>query len=195
MIEARATTLPDRSRARLAGLFILTAYLMLLSAVLDAGWFVFAVDAASGASVMAIALLLYPVLRPWGSGMAMGYLAARLVEGSLMVLAGLFALFGAGDTRDAVYDTVHVVPFIIGAALLYVLLYRSAVVPRFIAVWGLVATAFLTLVTVLGWFDISNDILSGTLVLMITNEVFLAFWLIIKGFAATGQRSRALTSR
>lgn len=195
MIEARANTLPDRTRARLAGAFILTAYLLLLAAFNDAGWFVFVVDAASGASVVAIAVLLYPVLRPSGPGMAMGYLAARIVEGSLMVLAGLFALFGAGDTRDDIYDTVHVVPFVIGAALLYLLLYRSAVVPRFIAVWGLIATAFLTLVTVLGWFDISNDVLSGTLVLMITNEVFLAFWLIMKGFAATDQRSHALASR
>lgn len=185
----------DRDRARLAGLFILTAYLMLLSALVDAGWFVMLVDAASGASVVAIAVLLYPVLRPWGPGMAVGYLGARIVEGSLMVLAGLFALIGAGDARDAIYDTVHVVPFIIGAALLYLLLYRSALVPRFIAVWGLVATGFLTLVTVLGWFDISNDVLSGTLVLMITNEVFLACWLIVKGFAATDRRSEALVSR
>lgn len=187
--------LSDRSRARLAGLFILTAYLLLLEVLNDAGWFVFLVDAASGVSVAAVALLLYPVLRPSGPALAAGYVTARAVEGSLMVLAGLLALFGFGDARDAIYDTVHVVMFIIGAALLYVLLYRSVIVPRFIAVWGLVATAFLALVTVLEWFDITNEVLSGTLVLMITNEVFLAFWLIVKGFAPAQRPDDAMASR
>ncbi len=187
--------LSDRNRARLAGLFILTAYLLLLAVLNEAGWFVLLVDAASGVSVIAVALLLYPVLRPSGPGLAAGYLTARAVEGSLMVLAGLLALFGFGEARDAVYGTVHVIMFVVGAALLYILLYRSAIVPRFIAVWGMVATACLAVVTVLGWFDVSNEVLSGTLVLMITNEVFLAFWLIVKGFAATHRRAEAMVSR
>jgi hypothetical protein len=34
-----------------------------------------------------------------------------------------------------------------------------------------------------GRFDVRSQVLDATLVLIITNEIFLAIWLMIKGFA------------
>lgn len=170
-----------RARARLSGVLILTAYLMLAAEATDSGFFTFAVDAISGLSVIGIAVLLFPLLKPANKAISLGYLSARAIEGILMILAGTAFLFGSTDVRGAIYDSVQVYAFIVGAALLYYLLYKTRLVPHFIAVWGFVAVGFLALVTILGLFDVSNQFLDITLILMITNEIFLAIWLMTKG--------------
>lgn len=177
--------LSSRTRATLAGVFILTAYLMLIAEATDSAAVVFLVDAVSGLSVIGIAVLLYPMFRP-SSLIASGiYLGARVLEGAIMIAAGTLFLAGQTGVRSDLYEHVHIYCFIIGAAFLYYLLYQTALVPRFIAIWGFVAVGFLVLTTVLSWFDYGSAWLDATLVLMIGNEVFLAVWLMARGFTAT----------
>jgi hypothetical protein len=46
----------------------------------------------------------------------------------------------------------------------------------------MLATIILFIITILRLFGINSTILDALLIPMILNEIFLAFWLIIKGF-------------
>jgi hypothetical protein len=70
----------------------------------------------------------------------------------------------------------------LGALVLYVLLYQSRLVPRFISVWGLIAA-----VSILAWnlLEMVGLHISVGMVFalpIILNEIFLGFWLILRGF-------------
>ena len=69
--------------------------------------------------------------------------------------------------------------FALGAVLFYALLYRSKLVPRWLSVWGLVGVVMVVLMNVLGM-----DLTVGWFFAMpiILNELFLAGWLLIRGF-------------
>jgi hypothetical protein len=72
----------------------------------------------------------------------------------------------------------------LGALLLYTMLYRSKLIPRFISVWGLIGAITVLTTTMLDIFALSVGPAIG-LVLglpMLLNELFLGVWLIIKGF-------------
>lgn len=55
-------------------------------------------------------------------------------------------------------------------------------IPRFISVWGFLATIILLIITIIKLFGIDSNMLNTLILPMILNEIFLAFWLIIKGF-------------
>jgi Domain of unknown function (DUF4386) len=75
--------------------------------------------------------------------------------------------------------------FCLGAAIFYVLLYRSRIVPRWIAGWGLgaiplyLAGGLLGLYGVIGTDSAGANLLSAPLALQ---EMVLAVWMIARGF-------------
>ena len=147
-------------------------------------------------SVLGIAAMLSPALRLGSDRAATGYAVLRTVEAvfcSVVVLAPL-SLFFAGDlsgfsagifaVREGVYALLIPLFFSMGALVLYGSLYRLRMVPRFISVWGVAAAVMIFFVGLAG-FILPNG-LDDTLSLMlglpiILNELFLGFWLIIKG--------------
>jgi hypothetical protein len=54
--------------------------------------------------------------------------------------------------------------------------------PRFISVWGLVACCALLIVNATKLLGVSYPALDALMLLIMTNEVFLAIWLMVKGF-------------
>ena len=118
-----------------------------------------------GLSLAFIPVVLFPVLRPVDEVLAIGYLIVRgAVETACYVvlaigwllLAPLGEAMSAGPgtaspagvrlgnlviDSDAANAVVALV-FCLGAAMFYVLLYRSRIVPRWISLWGLVAIPF-----------------------------------------------------
>jgi hypothetical protein len=84
-----------------------------------------------------------------------------------------------------VVDLLVAVFFSLGAMLLYVTLFQSKLVPRFISVWGFLGAA---LILTLNLFSTANLFEAGMGAAMIfalpiiTNEMFLGLWLIVKGF-------------
>ena len=84
--------------------------------------------------------------------------------------------------------------FCLGAVIFYVLLYRSQVVPRWIALWGLVAIPFyvaadvLALYAVIGVNSTAQNLLFAPI---FVQEMVLATWMIARGFRpaapSTGQ--------
>lgn len=73
-----------------------------------------------------------------------------------------------------------IITFCLGAGMLYYLLFKSKLVPRFISIWGLIAVALLFTEMMLITFGNSKGMI--LMAPMGLNEIFLGFWLIFKGF-------------
>lgn len=136
--------------------------------------------------VMAVAIAfiapaLYPVLRPHGEGAAMGYVVARTLE--VVFLMSAVAPI-AHVHIDEVWGHASAIYFCVGVALLNVLLLRSALVPRWISVWALIAVVPYLAGAVLVLLGVLSSQQAGALfVPLALNEMVLAVWLLVKGFS------------
>jgi len=145
---------------------------------------VMSLDVISGLAVIGIALLFFRFTIDQHRTLSLTYLGLKFVEGAVMIGAGILFLFDdTNSLRGPIYATVQLYAFGLSAFVFYVLLYKSRLVPRFIAVWGFVAIGALGVKTVLGFAGIQSIYIDGTLVLIITNEFFLAIWLMVRGFS------------
>jgi hypothetical protein len=153
----------------------------------------------------AIAVTLYPVLRRYAAGMALGAVAFRTIEGvfyavsaaGTMLLVSLSDQLGAGVPADATADLVRglrssagcvgVLAFYTGATLYYLAFYRSHLIPRWLSVWGLAGTALGLVGGLLVLFQAIGTLSGAQVALNLpiaVQEMVLAVWLIVKGFSA-----------
>ena len=157
-------------------------------------------------SVIGIAALLLPVLRPHGEGLAVGYVALRTVEAVFILMASTSALLvlalsqdwgsagGVGvepvgsallSARGSTYFVGTMLAFSVSAVLLNALLYRSRLVPAWLSVWGLVGGLLLLVMAVAEVFGVEAPFPLQVLAAPIgLQEMVLAVLLIWKGFAA-----------
>jgi hypothetical protein len=163
-------------------------------------------------AVAGVAFMIYPVLRrvadTWvKEGLAAWYVGIRVTEGATFVVAVLATLaflplsrefIAAGSPLASHFQTSAAVlessvdmayalgqtVFAIGAAMLYYLLFYSRLIPRWLSLWGLIASPLFIVASLsLLWTDDPNSALSTVLyVPMAVQEMVLALWLIIKGF-------------
>lgn len=150
---------------------------------------------------------LYPILKRHQPGVALGYLAGRLLE-AVTIVVGLVSVLSitslresadganATDASRAAADTlatVHDWAFQVGpnlilgvnSLLLAYLLYRSRLVPRFIAVLGLVGGSLIVASgtsLVLGVTEMYAPITFVIALPVFAFEVSLAVYLVAKGF-------------
>jgi uncharacterized protein DUF4386 len=153
-------------------------------------------DAAHG-------VLMFPVLGQHSERIAFGYLATRIVDAIFVAVMALLILIqiplgseylkaGASDTSYLqalstvfmqaqlyAYEIAMIAVGLAGLMLCY-MFYRAKLVPRLVAVWGLVGYAILlcgSVLQVLG-FDLRliHAIPGGLW------ELFIGVWLIVKGF-------------
>ena len=174
----------NRQRAAFVGILILVAYSMLTYTITNNKLLGAITDIISGLAVIGIPLLMFPIFNTIeNKRMNYAYLISRFIEGILMITGGIFILNPLlGSYREIIYQNIHIYFFILGAMFFYVLFYRTQVIPKFISVWGILATIILFVVTILKLFGCNLTVLNALLLPMILNELFLAFWLIIKGF-------------
>src|SRR4030066_785217 len=115
-----------------------------------------------GACGIGIAISLYPVLKKFSAGLALGAVGFRISEGVLrfvgvcgyLLLINLSQQFVQAGAPDSSYfqtlgalvyagnrwgTLVSLLAFSIGALLYYIIFYRTKLVPRWISGWGLVA--------------------------------------------------------
>ncbi|NYJ06647.1 DUF4386 domain-containing protein [Petropleomorpha daqingensis] len=161
-------------------------------------------DVLLALSVVGTAVALYPVVKRHGEGLAIGYVGLRTLEAAVIV-AGVVALLAVVTLRQSGAATEPVAEglvavrdwtFLVGPGLvcgtntvvLAALMYRSRLVPRFIAVLGLVGGPL-----VFGWNLMSmfggTELFSAVAVLFVAPvfawEICLAVYLIAKGFRPT----------
>jgi hypothetical protein len=153
------------------------------------------------------AVTLYPVVKRQNEGVALGFVAARVLEAS-MIFAGVVSLLslvtlrqdlgGAAGANAAALVTTgasHVAiynwAFLLGqslmpginALLLGSLMYRSRLVPRVIPVMGLIGAPLLiasVFATMLGGIKLGSPLFAALPVA--AWELSLGVWLVVKGF-------------
>jgi hypothetical protein len=143
-----------------------------------------ALMAVSGLAVVAIGLLMYPVLKQVNPHLAGWYPSLRIVECLVSAACGVY-LLAASEVVPNHLLWVYV-PTGIGGVVLCSLLFVGRLVPRPIALLGLVGYASLTIgipLDLLGLLDMSAG--AGMLLLVpggLFELVLLPIWLITKGF-------------
>jgi Domain of unknown function (DUF4386) len=170
------------------------------------------------AAIIGIAAMLFPVMRPHGEGLALWYFGFRILEAAAFIVGAVSVLslisvseasMVATAPSAPVYEGVRslalagnswagklaTVAFVLGAVALYSLLYRSRLVPRFISAWGLVAVVLLIVANLLA-VDVTAGFQPAALLYapIALNELFLAGWLIVRGFNAPASRTAALAA-
>ena len=170
----------DRSGS--TALFVTGAALMLLNS----------------AFVIGIGVLMLPILRPHNKAIAAGYLGTRIFEGVGLAI-GVVSLIVVADSAAAIHAnsvSYNVAEFVLGIGSLFfcALLFRTGLVPRFLAVWGFIGYACFAGGNLLALFGVAGAGLVGAIPGGLF-ELTFGIWLIARGFAsnATAVRSRAST--
>lgn len=174
----------NKQRGSLVGVLILVAYSMLSYSITKNIPIGVITDIVSGLAVIGIPLLMFPIFNAEeNKKLNYAFLVSRIIEGILMIIGGIIILNPSLEKyREVIYRDVHIYFFISGALFFYILFYRTQVIPRFIPIWGILAIIILFVITIIKLFRVNSAILNALLLPMILNELFLAFWLIIKGF-------------
>jgi hypothetical protein len=167
-----------------------------------------------GLALALVPVLLFPILKKHNEALALGYVVFRGALETVCYLAMAICRFfliqvsretAAAGASHAAYlqslgavflkgsdsiASIVVIVFSLDALMLYFLLYRSQLVPRWISVWGFIAillhfsTAFLMMFRIL-----DPDTVTIINLPIFVQEMVMATWLIVKGFNPT-----ALTS-
>lgn len=161
----------------------------------------------------AIAVVMYPVLKNWNPGLALGSVIFRTIEAafymvglvcllSLVTLSQQFASAGAAERaslqtigsllliirQHAILAAVFA--FSLGAFLYYILFFQSRLIPRWLSGFGIVAIILMMVACVIALF--SGNLVSEYIPLafpIFLQEMVLAVWLIAKGFNPSALRS------
>ena len=211
-----------RKTARIVGVLFITAMVsgmvryVLLDPILDAPDYLINLSANEtqviigvvffyilAAAVAGIAIVIYPILKKYNEALALGYVAARIIEAVLFIVAILtiltlwtlsqeFVKAGAPDAsyfqaagelllavRYWAYNVLWPITLSLGGLMFYYLLYQSKLIPRWLSVWGFIGAILFPV----AWLSLFGPTISGPFLLpLVLNEMVLAVWLIVKGF-------------
>ena len=161
----------------------------------------------SGVTSAGIAISLYPILKKYNEGLALGSVGFRLIEGVFYIVAalGLLSLLSlsqdyvkAGTPAASDFQILGtlilavrnwagfafgVFSFCLGAMMYYCVFYQSQLIPRWLSGWGIIGIALLLSMAL--WIMFGAKPAGVTLVLALPialQEMVLAVWLIAKGF-------------
>ena len=155
-------------------------------------------------SVVGIGVMLFPVLKRRDEGLALGYVGVRMLEAVLLLAASTSALLLLSVSHDHGGDGTRVQPTTdlvlaarewtyligsmvllgVGGLILYSLLLRSALVPAWLAAWGLAGAALILVEGVLEMYQLDLPVFVQVVLTapIALNEMVLAVWLIVRGF-------------
>ena len=166
-------------------------------------------EIVNGIAYIGIAALMFPILRKRFESLALAYVSFRVIEFVMQVASDLGPLklinlseefVAAGTPESGTFHTLGTLlltertwafeilglVFAVSALIFYFMLYRAMLIPRFIAVWGLIGATLVLVSFITNSFDLT---LSPGLELilglpMLLNELFLGLWLIVRGFSS-----------
>jgi len=138
----------------------------------------------SGIAVVGIGLLMYQVLKPVNQRVAFWYPVLRVVEFTVSTACGVYLLIQLQVVPNQLLWIY--IPTGIGGLVLNYLLFVSRLVPRAIAVLGLVGYGLFTLAVPLDLLGVLDMNVGLGMVVLIPGFLFefvvLPLWLIVKGF-------------
>jgi len=154
-------------------------------------------------SVAFIAILLFPILKQKSESLALGYVGMRIMEGilfaayvaALLTVLSISKEYSASNVQDAsnfkpigqsllilaewTFDIGLGIVFTISALILNYILFRFAIVPRWLSAWGFLGALVTMTIVLLKFYDIqvteALDFIIGI------QEMVFAIWLIVKG--------------
>ena len=172
----------------------------------------------AAAASASIAISLYPVLKKYGEGLALGAVAFRLIEGVFYIVDAICLvaliplsqqLVGSGSPDAASLQTISqslltlrdlagfvfaVIAFCLGASLYYYVFFQSRLIPRWLSISGFIALTLLLAAVFITLFDGAPFAIAGNLTLLAApialQEMVLAVWLIVKGFNPSARVAR-----
>ena len=140
----------------------------------------------NSAFVIGIGVLMFPILRAHNKAIAAGYLGTRIFEGVVLAIGvvSLIVLTGSAAIHaNSVFYSVAEAGLGIGSLFFCALLFRTGLVPRFLAVWGFIGYACFAGGNLLELFGVAGAGLVGTIPGGLF-ELTFGIWLIAKGFSS-----------
>jgi hypothetical protein len=159
-----------------------------------------------GFALAMVPVVLYPIFRKHNQALALGsvlfrgaleavtYIAIVIVWLSLLALSREYMTAGSPDASyfqtlgallfesiDWINRILSIV-FSLGALMIYILFYRSSLIPRWLSVWGLIGGMLYLAAPLFAMFGYDFGILMAPLALQ---EMVLAVWLIVRGFSSS----------
>ena len=148
-------------------------------------------------------VVMLPILKPYNRRVMYGYLSAAIAATVILIVGTLFYLLllplsneyaVANSELSLHYDTLALIGkkggyfayqlgmavWGIGGLMLCYLLYKSRLVPRFITIWGFAGYIVFISGTIFELFEINIGVTLSIPAGLF--EIFLSFWLIVKGF-------------
>jgi len=164
----------------------------------------------SAFSFVGFTILLFPMLKRVNYRLSVAYLGIRLVEFGLIVFSQvkITTLAKMGELYNSASDSnleaihllavalrtewvwiglIYMIIFSINALVFYWLIYRSFLLPSFIALWGMAGAVLALFPPLLLLFNQPGGGMFFYLPIGL-NELFLALWLIVRGWNETGHR-------
>jgi len=162
-------------------------------------------EIVSAAAIVGIPIAMFPILKKYNEGLALGYVGTRIFEGltvflNTIVLLALLSLSNEYVTATAVdipyFETAGALllavrewgsllvdfSFPIGAVIFNYLLYKTKLTPRWIAILGIVGGALWLATTPIRMYGFSPEWMEVLAAPIAVQEMILAVWLIVKGF-------------
>jgi hypothetical protein len=146
----------------------------------------------AAAASAGIAISLYPVLRKYHEGLALGAVGFRLIEGVFYIVSVIGLLLLITLSRELVLAGYHwsgnvgsLLAFCLGALMYYYIFYQTRLVPRWLAGWGIIGAAMCMVAGLLVMFRVIGPMSAPQVVLALpiaVPEMVLAVWLIVKEF-------------
>jgi Domain of unknown function (DUF4386) len=173
--------------------------------------------------IVFIAVFAFPVLRKLDEALAAGYLASRIIEGTIMMVGIIATLLliplsqeflQAGAPQSswflAIGDVLKHAKFLglsavslpilgLGGSLFTWMLFRFRLVPRMISMVGLIGYALVFFGSIAGWFGLV-DVTPGSsgqflaLPVAVFEIILLPFWLFFKGFKTPEAHERIVAA-
>jgi hypothetical protein len=157
------------------------------------------------ASVVAIPIVIFPILRKHNEGLALGYVGARIFEGffdavnviSLLLLLSLGREFvTAGAPAASYFQTSGALllaaidwgsllldlAWLLSVPVFNYVLYKSKLIPRWLSAWGLIGGALWLATWPVRFFGLGPSLIEIFALPIAAQEMVLAVWLIVKGF-------------
>ena len=159
-------------------------------------------------------ILMLPILKPYGERLSYGYLSAAVVATTILAVGAILLLMliplSAGYLQAGPESSQHLdiaatvlkaggkisynmgmAIWSLGGMMFCAVLYRSALLPRFMPVWGMFGYVSLAAGSISGLY-LDNEMVE--MISVIPGGLFelsLSLWLIFKGFARPGLATAA----
>ena len=153
-------------------------------------------------SIFLIPAMMFPVLKRYDEGMALGYFSFRIMEAVTLFADGFSVLLlvtlsreyvKAGTPAASYFQTsgavllgahnwafqLNPIVFGLGGLIFYYLLYQSRLIPRWLSLWGLIGAVLVFAAGLSGMFVSFPTVLALPIAVQ---EMVMAAWFIVKGF-------------